>query len=963
MPSYILPFRSDLSAFCAETVVADFSEQLPDLSNAVILVPEATARIRIQFLTLRKHLSDEARRRGYEALIPPTIATPKRLFSERYITTAKTTKGLCAGLSLATALHRYKNLFPNASRWQLADEIISVFDKISEYDYATEQADDSLEKNTETLAATWQDDTRILLTLWQTWKSLYDEKNYPTFAWYKMLNTDTYTEPDEHVYLCGMNHLSPCFEKWACNLYKQNRLTWISKANTAAIPVAYNPVLHTAEQLTAEVGESPAFTASDTDYSRLLDSIFSARVSSDPKSIPFAERAQRFAETSATSPFSERVRLFFPMTTEEHAWGIYIAVRRWLELKHQKIGLISLDRKLSRRIGAIFERYNIPLIDYSGWELSTTSSASALKHVLGNTEGVADIKTVLELMRSPYCDLEVEHSDAIASADYIEHLLGSRRIRHSPIDKALEQIKTVAVGNPLSIILAEKIVAALIPIARLRDGAEHPYTDYFGCLFDAMNKLGMYKKLSADHAGERIISELQQLYRAVKIEGERASFGVWQSLILYHLEQSNFMPDCPEHGVFLMNPGQAELMQFDALAIVALDHSHFPHPPQTGGLINENIRRELGLETYEQSVGTQFMLFRTLLESAGHLLLSCQQYNQDRQMMPSAWLTAIRDFHKIAYDDLSDYELQSMAQRCSSLNLATEQGFEAQMQSIATPTAPKRLWPQRLSVGGYQRIIDCPYRFYARDILKIYSRREVSDYWDAMDYGNYLHRCLQELHAGLNARYDPPIWVAEKRFEISSFALEILREKFKESKFSNYVNYFWFTDANEAMTYYIDWMIERQREQAVSSTSTEQKLEEELSENLSMRGIADLILQTEKGSMLVDYKTGGLASNKDIKSGEHIQLTSYALLDKNINTAIYLALGAKNRGEQRTLQGEELAEYRNKNLGRLLSIKTDYDSEHPLNAWGNKQNVCKYCDYAGLCRRPAWDEYHDWATT
>ena len=146
MPSHILSFRSDLSAFCAATVVADFSEQLPDLSNAVILVPEATARIRIQFLTLRKHLSDQARRRGYEAIIPPTIATPKRLFSERYITTGKTTKGLCAKLSLATALHQYKNLFPNASRWQLADDIISVFDKISEYDYAAERADDSLEK-------------------------------------------------------------------------------------------------------------------------------------------------------------------------------------------------------------------------------------------------------------------------------------------------------------------------------------------------------------------------------------------------------------------------------------------------------------------------------------------------------------------------------------------------------------------------------------------------------------------------------------------------------------------------------------------------------------------------------------------------------------------------------------------------------------------------------------------------
>ena len=961
MPSYILPFNSKLAAFCAETVVSDFAKQLPDLSNAVILVPEATSRIKAQFVELRKHLSDSARQRGYEALIPPTVATPYQLFAERYEMPDKTTKNLCTKLSLATALHRDKNLFPNANRWQLADEIISVFDKISEHDYAAGQAEDSLEKNAKMLASTWQDDTRMLLALWQTWKSLYDEKNYPAFAWYKMLNSDTYTNPNEHVYLCGMNRLSPCFQKWAHNLYKQNRLTWIAKANAAPIPIAYHPARHTAEQLTDKTTKSPVFPNSETDYSRLLDSIFSSQVLSNQEDMPFAERARQFAKELNTSPFNKKMRLFFPMTTEEHAWGIYIAVRRWLELKHQKIALVSLDRRLSRRIRAIFEKHNTPLIDYSGWELSTTSSAAAFRHVLGNTEGVLDIKTVLALMRSPYCDLDIAQDDAMASADYIEHLLSRYQIRYSPVNKTLKQLKAVARNHPLAISLAEKIIASLNPIEQLRDKKEHPYTYYFECLFDAMKKLGMYEKLSADRAGEKLLSELQQIYKAVKIEKERAYFNIWQNLILHHLEKSNFTPDFPDHGVFLMNPGQAELMQFDALAIVALDNRHFPHQPQSG-LINENIRRELGLETHEQSVGMQFMLFRTLLESGEYLLLSCQQYAKDRQLMPSAWLTAIHHFHKIAYGDLTDYALQDIARLCSSLDLRTEQGFKPQIQSIAKPTAPAQPWPQVLSVNAYQNIINCPYQFYARYLLKIRSRPEVSDYWEAMSYGTYLHTCLQKLHIRLDESHEQPIWIAEKRSEIMGDAQGILEEQFRKSASDNYVNYFWLNDAREAMTYYIDWMIERQQEHAILSTKTETKLEKELAENLSMTGFADLILQTANGSILIDYKTGSLAHNKDIQNGEQIQLTSYALLDKDINKAIYLALGAKNKGEQRTLQKEELAEYRNKNLQRLLAIKSDYDSEQPLSAWGNKQNVCQHCDYAGICRRPAWDEYHDWTT-
>ena len=959
MPIHILPFRCDLTTFCAETVISDLAEQLPDLSNAVILVPDATARIRAQLIALRKSLSDNARRLGYEALIAPTIATPQQLFAERYVAAQKETKSLRAKLSLATALYPYKDLFPYANKWQLTDEIVSVFDKISEYDYIEKQSTDSLERNAQILDATWQDDTRMLLTLWQAWKSSCDEKNYPTFAWYRMLVTDTYTGPNEHVYLCGMNRLSPCFAKWAHNLYTEGRLTWISKANAASIPVAYHPVRETLAQLTAETAEPALFPNSDSDYSSFLDEVFSAHGLSNQDSASFAARARQFAETHGTDPFAAKVRLFFPMTTEDHAWGIYIAVRRWLQCKQQRIGLVSLDRRLSRRIRAIFEKRNIPLIDYSGWELSTTSSAAAFKHLLMDTEDVIGIKTVLALMRSPYCDLEVEHDDAIQSADYIEYLISRHQIQHSSIDETLYRLKKVAADNPLSISIAVKIADALQPLEKLKNEKEQPCSDYFACLFAAMKELGMYEKLSADRAGEKLIAELQKLHKAAAEEKIQVHFSIWHSLILHRLEKSNFLPDFPDYGVFLMNPEQAELMRFDALAIVALDDRHFPHRPQAG-LINENIRRDLGLETYEQFVGKQFLLFRTLLESAEHLLLSCQQSTKNRKTTPSAWLTALHHFHKIAYGDLTDHELQDTAKLCSALDLGTEEGIKPDIQSIAKPTSPKQLWPQKLSVNAYQNIIDCPYRFYARYLLKIYSRSKVSDYWEAINYGTYLHECLQKLHKRLSASPEQPIWLAEKRAKILDKAKRILHAQFMESASENYANYLWRGEALEAMTYYIDWMIKRQQEQPILSTQTEATLEKNIAENLYMMGIADLILQTDDGAVLIDYKTGALALNKDIQNGEHIQLISYALLDENIKTAIYLGLGAKNKGEQRILEEDKLAEYHDRNLQRLLNIKADYDAEQPMSAWGNKQNVCRYCDYAGLCRRSAWDEYHDW---
>jgi len=961
VPVHILPFDKDLTAFCADKVVADLAEQLPDLSNAIIFVPEATAHIRAQFIALRKSLLDSAQRLGCHALIPPTITTPRQLFFERYEADNKNTKSLSAKLSLAIALHQYKDLFPHADRWRLADEIISVFNNISENAYVAEQADYDFEKNIAALDTVWRDDTRMLVALWHTWKDLYDEKNYPLFAWYKMLVTDTYTAQHEQVYLCGMKNLSPCFERWASNLYTKGRLTWIAKANTAPIPVACHPLRETLAQLTKKAVDPDVFADSGTDYSRFLDRVFSSGDSLVYKSIPFAERARQFAKECTTSPLAGRVRLFFPMTIEEHAWGIYIAVRRWLEHRHQSIALVSLDRRLSRRIRAIFEKRNIPLIDYSGWELSTTSSATALMHMLNDADDTPIIKTFLALLRSSFCDLDIAHEDAVKVADHIEYLIGRHQIQHRSINKTVEQLKKVLRDNPSSIELCEKIINALSSIEKFRDRKEHPHSDYFECLFKAMKKLGMYEKLAADSAGKKLISELQKIYQAVKMEKEQAHFNIWRNLILHHLENSNFRPVFPDQGVFLMNPEQAELMQFDALAIVALDHRHLPSQPRSG-LINENIRRELDLETYEQSVGKQFLLFRTLLESAEHLLLSCQQYANNRKLMPSAWLSAIHHFHKIAYGDITDYELRNTAKQCSALNLGTEQGIRAQIQSIAKPIPSPQLWPKKISVNAYQNIIDCPYRFYARYLLKIRSRPKVSDYWEATNYGTYLHECLQKLHQRLDDLYKLPIWLAERRKAIVDEAHQILHTQFKKSASNNYANYLWLNDAQDSITYYIDWMIQLQQAQAILATQTEVELGKELAQNLYLMGFADLMLQTDNGVVLIDYKTGSLVRKKDIQTGEHIQLLSYALLDDNIKTAIYLGLGAKNRGEQREIDGDSLIEYRDKNQQRMLDIKCDYDAQQPLSAWGNKQNVCKYCDYAGLCRRPTWDEYHDWTS-
>jgi len=1144
LPCLVVPCRRDAAAACAEAVLADFAERLPDLGGAVILLPEALHHIKPQFAELQDRLLQGARERGHDALIAPLVSTPRQLFMQRHARARRMPKPHELKLLLAGALEQHPGLFPPGSVWQLAGELLRFFDEVSELDDARKAGGKLLEDHLARLdRQVWSAETEMLLTLWRAWRELFgdgdgdgggggDDFADAGAAYRAELLRGGLLHEGEHAYLCGHDRLTPCQTVWARKLHDEGRLTLVVNADLPGdkahgeasagpggeadgglnaeltdkgTPRYPAPAVAMLKEVTGDTptarsddsdsanagnnananagarnvaGDTPPARSDDNDSDSGTNANVSAAANAGDSDVganadannkdagnlsavldqifctndaPLAERARAISRRFPASPVAPRLRIFRPRTLEDHAWGVYLAVREWLA-EDKSVGIVSLDRRLTRRLRAVFERHRLSLYDASGWELSTTSSAGALHILLQAADAGCAAREILALMRSPWCDHSAVCDDAPAAAWRIEDAMAKWERPPRTTNDWLERLREQRGGadDAAAARHIADITAGLRELAapgkrertrgrdrttprereRTRDRdrtahgkhehtkgrertapgerehAERPFTEYDERLAAAMDALGMTQTFRADAAGERLLQELQQTREAAAAQTARGPFRAWRNWLAHNLESANFIPPAPDSGIALMNLRQSRLARFDALAVVSLDKQHLPAPPRPG-LVDEKIRRELGLETREQREAFQFHLFRRLLESTGAVLLSCQQNAGDRALEASPWLSAINDFHRLAYGaGLEDEALARHARRAPQTalsahaandahgensahgansanaaldadaahpahaanaahgaNTATDEndtpgcGLAVQLQTRPAPPAPPDAWPKALSASAHKTLMECPYRFFVRYGLRIRERRDSGDYWQPAEYGTQLHRCLQALNTGLPGLPGPlnKAWTNAHLEDALALARAIVEEVFAEAAGANRANRHLRAEALDAVEYYVRWMIRRFAAEPTPALATEHAQQKTLDGGPAIGGKLDMVAAAPSGRQVVDFKSGKLPGPGEIDKGEDVQLSHYALLEEDAHSVLYLGLGRDKKHLERS--GKKLGQCRDNARERLLSMHRDFINGAPLPAWGEEKTACKHCACEGLCRRPAWKAY------
>lgn len=962
----LLPYSSDPLQQLSEHLCLQYQHKLPDLSNIILLMPEGEARHRFNRLLLMQLVGG--------AVLGPRLMSLHELV-QHYSPASTASINLHAReLLLVEALRDHAQLYGKSNPWLLAENLLQLFDELNlqqchlptdyaEFTHALEQAYGFDGRAHEQLAPLLNHEAELVYTLWTAWREQLASEGLsdPHEDYCRRLAGLTLPASIEHCYLLGYSRLLPAELDWFTRTAQAGRASLWLQGHADSKETGYHPDA-VVSSLLERLGDVSikALTQSDN-YSLTLDAAFTQQGDA------IARRARAHAASIAGSPLQGRLEILSARSPEQQALGIELQVRLWLADNVGQIGIITQDRRLARRLRALFERAGILLQDQSGWALSTTSAAAVLERWLECIEQDFDHLPLLDLLKSPLF-IDQPFSDDHLRAVYrfeqdiiLHENIGSGLWRYRrQLDarhKRLPEIWTVEITTALHG-LFDKLEQAASPLLAIMGKQNLQPMTFINALLESLQRLGLLDGFANDAAGQRILSELDGMTQALNGRKLLMHWGELRSWLGRTLERYNFCPQLMPGRVQLLDMTKVALGRFDALIIAAADQEHLPGRTEPSAFFNDSVKLSLGLEIATDKQRQTYYQFRCLLETAPRLLLSYHHEQNGESIAPSPWLAAIQNFHELAWGSTLEAETLNhyLAAGYTGFNRAST--LEANRPAPAQPrvVCPSTLLPVSLSASSYQQIIDCPYQFFAARCLRLKTSDEIRTALEKSDYGQRIHLCLQAFHEQIEG-YPPPF--GQPVTELSRKTAEQHLDAISQAVFArdledNFQHRGWLRRWQQTIPLYIEW--QRKRESEWRFSQAEYAGNAELS-GLNLNGRLDRLDQAidKPHYAIIDYKTGYTPKQTDIDNGEAVQLPFYALLlGEHIERVEYLSVDQDVKSNA-SLDGEWLHELREQQQQRLTVLVEALQHGQELPAWGDEK-TCGYCDMRGLCRRDAWQD-------
>ena len=949
-----IPCSEPALAAAAERILDHYQDGLPDLTACQVLLPDLQSAP-----ALRRTLLLAAEKRGYPALLGPEIQTLDSWLRERVALQETVLSQAAQELVLVEAIREAQHLFRDEP-WLLSGELLPLFAELTlahvpllDLENFTEQLRQGYGLTSEQ-PTPFTDEARIVFTLWKAWQQQLASDNLldPASAELKRLSLslDTVTA-DEAVWLIGFTNLPTPHRDWLRQLLADNRAHLILHGSAGA--TGYHPaacLTEIAKQLDTPL---PAEDAGQTAFSQFIDALFETATDN------LQHRAQQFASRYPQDPLDNRLHLLATRSAEQEARAVQLQVRLWLQQGMTDIGIITEDRRLARRIRALLDRAGIRLQDTGGWALSTTSAAAVLERWLETVEEDFAQAPLLDVLKSPFIcsqtdrawhtqtvcrfeqDIVIHENISRGLARYRRQL--ARRAERLPdwCDKTRHDVEQ----------LLNRLDHAAEPLRPLQTGS-HSVAAYTGALQQSLDELTLSERLAEDPAGQRVLEEIHSLHQVATDRDISMNWQEFRGWLGRTLERFTFIPAASSSSVRLMTLAQSALQQFDAVIIAGCSAEQLPGAPAAQAFFNQSVRRELGLNTWRQSLQLKLHQFCRALEAAPQILLSyCQEQNGE-PVAAAPWLELIDVFHHNAYttslqDDTLIQWLQSDDQQAAVITVERP-------ASRPAPALPAARIPKDWTASSQQRLIDCPYRFFAADGLGLSAQEEIKQALEKADYGEYVHRILQAFHGGVD--HLPGPWrqtlSASTLPQASRLLHEISEAVFANAVEENLLARGWLKRWLAYIPRYLDW--QKQRQSRWQVRAVEQKRQHERASGITLKGRIDRVDVGDGELAIIDYKTGATPRQQAVESGEAVQLPSYALLyDEPVSRVEYLQFDQQDVIDKVHLASEELQDLAHATGERLDRLYASLHDAAALPAWGDA-DVCRYCEFDGLCRRECW---------
>ena len=660
----------------------------------------------------------------------------------------------------------------------------------------------------------------------------------------------------------------------------------------------------------------------------------------EPKAreVPLYERAIRLASASDASPLEGRLNLVPTQGREQEAQAVVAQLSEWLSCGLRRIALIAQDRLTVRRVCALLEREDVLVRDETGWVLSTSRAAATVDALIESVAGGAYYRDLLDLCKSPFVFADIPMDERKRAVFALESA-----IRTASARSGLSRFRRVlsgcgSAGEPVAIVLLNRLDAAYA----LLDARPASLARWIGRLQKALEVLGALPALSVDAAGQVLLELLDTRQRELQENPAPFSLSAWRDWLNREFEAASFHDATVSSPIVVTPLGAVCLRRFEAALLIGGDARHMA--PQSGsGFFNQSVRRELGLPTLEDRERKLRRDLELLLETVPRVVVTWASVLDGEANLLAPELSLLSTLHELAWkSDLFRRPLPARPEAeadCITAPVPTRQ---------ATPVAPWRLIPERISVSAYSSLVACPYRFFARHVLRLGEFDEVSEEIDKSDYGALVHRVLERFH-----ERHPVLSVLAPSAALA--ALETCSDEvFAAAVEDDFLATGWRLRWGKQLPSYLEWQCGREMEGwrwAGAERNVRCLLPLEGGGQVELYGRIDRVdARSGEELALLDYKTQKAKPIRD-RLDDDLQLPAYVLMHGHAVQAAYVALD-----DERVVavacanEGASLEQDAANQGRRLVDIYAALRSGMALPAHGTDR-VCLHCAMRGLCRR------------
>lgn len=451
-------------------------------------------------------------------------------------------------------------------------------------------------------------------------------------------------------------------------------------------------------------------------------------------------------------------------------------------LRYRDIGIVMRSGEMYEGVtDAVFERYGIPCFMSVKEELSTKSVVGLMLAASELAAGNFSIQAVKKYIRSPFCGLEPEESDALdryitmweirgADAYRNEFTRSAEGYSHADGKFARNMLKMTDSARAKFFDSVSELTKALrSPRLTFASGAEAMYAH--------LTAIGADKKILDEAQARRddgdegecarltslwgtVVSVLDQLW-LVGAEKSTDARGFHDALRLMTSEyETGRIPT----GSDEVQIGEASVMRFGslkALLILGVNDGVFPASPDAAGLFGESECRLLSAAGYESAVPAlgrlrreQFIFYRCITVPSEHLGIfyslsglsgeparPSAAVGRISTLLPRAPLmTPDRDPTLMICNDAMAVDFASLLseRERSALGLApVAKKEETQVRLLPRPGAKISFSPSALETYSL-----CPFSYYASYMLQLRELRRQT--FDRADEGIFIHSVLEK---------------------------------------------------------------------------------------------------------------------------------------------------------------------------------------------------------------------------